>query len=369
MVLSPVLIFLVIFFISTVAISDISVVVDCLKRRLEGKRYRGTTESPFFLNYGQSGVEVFNVLSNKQIKEIEFLAECVRAAYPPFFLLRLVPLSLSVIPAHEHLIHHLSSVFSAKGSEHHYLYGGSNVTHLTGIVQQALPDLHLHLLRSFSAALRHADWAEHSPAYGIRSIYLATSTALPLSEQPRQVVREEAFVVYPHGDKEQLEREKQEALRQKREAEFSRLRPFLNFHEASIYTLVLPLNSRNQFIGGDVLVQLGKLSLQQTSVEEHDVYDDEERADTTESVGAVGLIHGGRLKGAAGEEVELLTPERGSMLVLPPGRPLGLDEIQYGQRSVLVIELWKYKDAPVGNNRADEALGRVLGYAGGEKDL
>eukprot|EP01039_Chlorochromonas_danica_P009778 gene9778-10813_t len=344
--LSPVLVVLAIFFISTVAISDISVVIDCLKRRLEGKRYRGAVESPFFLNYGESGVEAFNILSNKQIKEIEFLAECVQAAYPPFFLL------------------------SAKGSEHHYLYGGSNITHLTGIVQEALPDLRVHLLRSFSAALRHADWAEHSPAFGIRSIFLATSTALPLSEQPRQVVQKEAFVVYPHGNKEQLEREQREALQQKREAEFSRLRPFLNYHEASVYTLLLPLSSRNQFIGGDVLVQLGKLSSQQTSVEEHDVYDDEERADaTTESISTLGLVHGGRLKGAVGEEVELLTPERGSMLVLPPGRPFGLDEVQYGQRSILVVELWRYKDAPVGNNRADEALGQVLGYAGGEQDL
>lgn len=63
-------------------------VTQCLSKQLSGKKYRNTKEMAFHLNYGNSGVEMFNVLSNKEIKEIEILTDCVKQVYPSYFLLR-----------------------------------------------------------------------------------------------------------------------------------------------------------------------------------------------------------------------------------------------------------------------------------------
>ncbi len=54
------------------------------------KRHSPSNQRPFHLNYGDSGVEMFNVLTSSDGRDIEKLAKCVQAAYPAFFHIMLV---------------------------------------------------------------------------------------------------------------------------------------------------------------------------------------------------------------------------------------------------------------------------------------
>lgn len=69
------------------AIADVSAVSRCLSRQMEGKKYRQSKSKSFHLNYGDAGVEMFNAVTPKQMKEIELLAECVQDIFPRHFVL------------------------------------------------------------------------------------------------------------------------------------------------------------------------------------------------------------------------------------------------------------------------------------------
>jgi hypothetical protein len=60
----------------------------CLNRKLAAKKFKKVKESPIYLNYGIIGLEALNVISPHQLKQIEYLSQCVQEEDASFLALR-----------------------------------------------------------------------------------------------------------------------------------------------------------------------------------------------------------------------------------------------------------------------------------------
>ena len=58
---------------------------NCLEDQLRGKKFRSISNEVFTLHYGDPAVEVFNVLTQRDIKSIEFLNFCVKSSGSSLF--------------------------------------------------------------------------------------------------------------------------------------------------------------------------------------------------------------------------------------------------------------------------------------------
>jgi len=77
-------------FLCGFAIAEFSLnrVSECVNQKLLNRKFKKAKEASFELNYGVIGLETFNAVSTYQMKQIEFLAQCVQEEDPGFFLLR-----------------------------------------------------------------------------------------------------------------------------------------------------------------------------------------------------------------------------------------------------------------------------------------
>jgi hypothetical protein len=70
----------------TVAVLSVERIKNCVNKKLSEKKYRKAKEKNFSLFYGHSGVEAFNAFSQYDMKQIEYLAECVQSEDSSFYL-------------------------------------------------------------------------------------------------------------------------------------------------------------------------------------------------------------------------------------------------------------------------------------------
>lgn len=79
---------LLLFLAYAVAEFSLKRVSDCLNRKLSNKKFKKVKESPIYLNYGIIGLEALNAISPHQLKQIEYLSQCVQEEDVSFFALR-----------------------------------------------------------------------------------------------------------------------------------------------------------------------------------------------------------------------------------------------------------------------------------------
>jgi hypothetical protein len=70
----------------TIAVLSVERIKNCVSKKLSEKKYRKAKEKHFNLVYGHSGVEAFNAFSQYDMKQIEYLAECVQSENLSFYL-------------------------------------------------------------------------------------------------------------------------------------------------------------------------------------------------------------------------------------------------------------------------------------------
>jgi len=68
---------------------DFKGIEECVNLKMVDKRYRRITPHDMFaFHYGDQSVEVFNVLSQREIKTVEFLRQCIELLNAELFLNR-----------------------------------------------------------------------------------------------------------------------------------------------------------------------------------------------------------------------------------------------------------------------------------------
>ena len=146
--------------------------------------------------------------------------------------------------------------------------GGSNVTYLTGIFQQLLPDLAEILRNTGQQALARAEWEGDFNHLGIRSVqYLSFYKAgikqyrqeKKLEQQLHQQAKAPAFVVFPDAPaRHKNEKKKELDKRMKFDPDADEVvSGYLQGYEppgAVSFSAVILLSDRSQFVGGEVLI-------------------------------------------------------------------------------------------------------------------
>eukprot|EP01031_Cornospumella_fuschlensis_P034977 gene34977-42356_t len=297
-----------------------------------------SSRRPFFLSYGESGIEYFNVLRSYELDRIRKLALCVQQSAP-----------------------------SSNDRQHDG--GNSTSVVITGLLQMLLPTETKKIVKAIRQALEDADWADKAP-YGIRHAYVWTQAGPPLSERPPREENPDVFVVAPRRAREEAaERQKQEMLerRLQREAE---LRANMFRDSDSAYLAVLPLVPRSRYMGGQVLIEHPAVPIDAQKRQEAERWEDED-----EDGSSAGGVFALRKEG-----LETHTPEAGSLLLVPMAQRVlrslhasprgeeallvGLEPVRFGEARLLVLELWPFADAPRSDGgKADRELGLRLGAA------
>jgi hypothetical protein len=277
------------------------------------------------------------------------------------------------------------------GTTEYFHDGGSNVTYLTGIFQELLPDLDQGIRAVAQKAIERADWDADMRHLGIRSVQHLSFYKAGLKEYRQDTKRRHlqkennaaAFVVFPDAASRE-QRAKEEALKAKMQFDPDAdevVSGYLQQREpagAVAFTAVLQLSDRSQFAGGEVLISKVKhhrtiigvgahsdgAKAAQQSADPHregsvleedevdeDVYSDVEQ-DTRDSI----EVDAGDKTlfprfSAEDTKISRYTPELGSMLLGKGEYPRGLRPVLYGRRNSLVIEYWAFADAPVGVKR------------------
>ncbi|RYG96532.1 hypothetical protein EON65_54270, partial [archaeon] len=112
---------------------------DCLGPDEQSEKVsQKNSRKAFFLNYGESGIEYFNVLSKAEMERINKLAQCVQQRKESS----------------------TSSISTQSDSN-------ATSTVLTGLLQTLLPKETGKVMRAIRQALADADWVDKAP-YGIR---------------------------------------------------------------------------------------------------------------------------------------------------------------------------------------------------------
>eukprot|EP01036_Dinobryon_divergens_P027803 gene27803-36631_t len=368
----------------------------CIKRNSSSKEFKSEVSDSgkkskkkkavekkkmFSLFYGYYAVEVINALSNDQILKLFLLADCLAEEEA----LRDIVVNLATN----------SSEFSSP--EHHrYLRHTSNTsnlylstTFLNGFLQLLLPDVHRSILTAANHGIRKAHWnsddrqEDLSTEYpdidelGIRTIQLHTIEISGMEDyqeklKKKVIERENSGVVSFGGPKPTPPPppKLQELLQDPDSEEFAA--QYLKQHyssssrreaqmtpadvedegvvergpedgdweesegegDGSTYTLFFLLSERSDFVGGEVWV---------SNMDDEDINGNEIVVDPDTIV----------VKAPHGSLVTKFTPEKGSLVLTHSGRgrPHGHGPLVVGRRSMLVVELWPFKDASPGTKR------------------
>lgn len=82
------LIFLILQIQTILCIFSLENIQKCVESKLKNRNFKKVGEDPFSLTYGNMAVEVFNVISPYQSKQIQYLAECIKAEDSSLFQTR-----------------------------------------------------------------------------------------------------------------------------------------------------------------------------------------------------------------------------------------------------------------------------------------
>lgn len=274
-------------------------------------------------------------------------------------------------------------------------YGGANVTYITGVLQEVLPEIESKIYSALTLAIKDAEWKHlHPSKLGIRSLEYLSCTG----EQPRIT-------------KGQVERERLARKLKEEEAKGSLyigprspdlvaavdrfaeqnhdevVASYLNSVPHTVITAHLSMSDVDTYQGGEIAIE--RTSHKQTSTVEEDVYEpeDEEIEDestlliadpastststTTEALPQTkthlkGALTKGNKNSGGGEEatpetpskpkrtysaveskIEKFAPEKGGFIFALGSAMQGMKPVTKGHRMGLRIEFWAYAHAPL----------------------
>jgi hypothetical protein len=292
----------------------------CVRAKVEsGKKYKRTTDGDSFdLNFGDPLIEVFHALSIMDMRTIDYLEQCVKNLEPDLFLDR-------------------TGLWNRN-----LTHGGANVTYLTGIFQQVLPDVHQKILDNAEAAMMRSSaidkkrisssvtaagvkrpplWDVNFKYLGIRSVQYTSFEYRQsrMSEEEKKLRRDKARADVASGKKEKLTIggytiADEDELMENGEEEYDiipyrydpeadeHLSDYLRDDKKGRYTLHINLSDRAHFHGGEVMIRKKKVVGSAEAVseddDEHDPnfhvkeemleseeYDDEEALDLGDIIG------------------------------------------------------------------------------------
>lgn len=234
-------------------------------KEISGRKYkRRVDEGPLSLDYGDPAIEVFHVLSLMDMKRIEYLQTCVSELEPELFADRM------------------------SAWDRNTTHGGANVTYLTGIFNQVLPDVHTKIIDAASKALKKyssLNKRSDKPSYwdlpfsnlGIRSIQytsfehkqnrMSAEEKRRWRERARKDMREGADFVtfggYPVADEEELSEDGEllhedniEVIPYEYDPQADEhLEEYLHSDKKGRYSLHINLSDRAHFHGGEMMVR------------------------------------------------------------------------------------------------------------------
>ena len=346
---------------------------DCVELAMQGRRFMKKTEKALHLDFGDPTIEMFNVLSTHDIKQIEALEFCVRHHAPEMFVDR-------------------------QGLPHrNYTHGGSNITFLTGAFQQVLPDILEKIVACAQEPMLEARdasfWFSPIRGLGVRSVqFLSFVNIKPkLTKEKRREIRYAKFleakndVVWIGKPQPDIQFVEDEDIEDEAEEWFDEhadenLVPYMSHEQNdqdSLYLTTVLLSDRYHFSGGEMYIKRDKVGKEEALAaaaaaaaasgddsEENDGYEDE-----NEDVGEVipetlvGILERKKKRlfpvyNARTSTIGRYTPEKGSVLLMRGDYPRGMGALHRGKRLCLVVEFWPYADSVIGATRptAKEAL-------------
>lgn len=265
---------------------------------------------------------------------------------------------------------------SESSSEVYNHFGGSNVTFLTGILPQVLPELSETLLSTLRKGLTSPFWkhmAEKAQRnYGVRAVYVISADRpgydlfFHMNRAFRAKTLPKALDIpptLPATDAPLYQRFHQYFYLQGRDRQAYRSK-FMSDHRGSDFTLYAAVTDYHDSCLADYLLHRHSTE-KDVAIESEDDYEDieairkpadYEHIDLLSEVKTSVVDEDGqrRLREEASEENESFsrdafenyTPERGNVLLIR-GNSHGPNELLCGQRVGLIVEYWPYKDAPL----------------------
>lgn len=360
----------------------LSEIQECVTAAMKGRRFMRKTEKALHLDFGDPAIEMFNVLSSHDVKQVEALDSCVRSHAPEMFVDRQgLPLR-------------------------NFTHGGSNITFLTGAFQQVLPEILDKIISSAHQPMLEGKqesagyWFSPLRGLGVRSVQFLSfiNIKAKLTKEQRREIRYAKFLAErdelvwigkPRPDLEFVEDENEEEEEEEWFDEHAdeNLAPYINNEQAdtdSLYLATVLLSDRYHFSGGEMYIKRereepaaakekgegegggeGGGAKQEGEGEEGDDGYDDDNEDVGEVVAEklVGIAERKKVKSfpvynARTSKVGRYTPEKGSVLLMRGDYPRGMGALHRGKRLCLVVEFWPYADSPAGSTRptAKEAM-------------
>lgn len=309
---------------------------DCVDIKAKDKRFRKVVNEMFAFHYGDQSIEVFNVLSQSDLKTIEYLRQCVETLDIELFWNR------------------------NSQSDRLMQLGGSNVTYLTEIVQTLYPDLQQKIYNAVQLGLKEAEWSQLSVSdLGIRSIEYLTCLGKEAHPSRKQIIKE-------------IER-KRESLRgwisfggggEVKKQEFDpdadeNVISYMDMTPDTLLDVYLFMSDVDTYAGGEMLIMKKNNSVNNAeSIDNSGTeYDDEEEDEEEIIVESTTAVSRASPEGVGDtppplpryssltSRIDRYSAERGGLIIVPGNVLHGMKPVTKGVLHVLRIQLWAYADA------------------------
>lgn len=248
---------------------------------------------------------------------------------------------------------------------------------MTGILPKVFPDIYRSIIKQFS---KHATKVYDLPkGLGIRQIAFLSFDKEGMKEHLDNIRSQKEEIernkyVFAIGSVDQESEKQQQNLKDVHDT-LHKISPFIHYRSGSKYSLIMSLSDRMSFYGGELMIKRKSRNLYHHGSKDNlkngeDEYENEDEDESTTNHVPNPPIEKNvvLVDNDIGPDVtsildlyEHITPEKFSMIITDDSHSFGIEEIQYGKKNVLWIELWDYNDAPVYAGRPDLDMGESLG--------
>lgn len=268
----------------------------CLEEQLHGRKYKKVRDPLFSVVYGNAAVEVLNAYSTLEMKELEAFAYCYR-------------LQESLEIEGGNFKHEIP--FSLIAS-----YFPSFSTSLTNVLEEGFKKARWD--KEILKNLRISNFSFVSSEGMSMDPYLEE-----LKVKQKQLQQQKSvFVIGPLAE---ITADTTHAEAMSRD---DKLRDLITSDYSDAYEIILLLSDRTKFSGGEIVIDYKPLSPNQSSPsssKDTDEYDDELVTNVVPNYHK--------------PEVDKLTVEKGSILIIHPFFRYGITPVQHGKRNALTIRL------------------------------
>jgi hypothetical protein len=225
-------------------------------------------------------------------------------------------------------------------------FGGGNRTSLIGLIQRIIPDVIQEIVTETEKSVVDMNWKSiknlgirNAQVYSFNASTPIRSLEESIAVKEKQAKERNAFVVTPNDQNDHEMRD----IRDELDSLYHELRRdtknCLKSDSTSIYTLIIPLNDRNNYVGGEVHVE--KYAEGESDDENHDddLYDDDE--DEKKEQSRIQFLETDPRHRHLQRNHEIYTPESGSILVIRSEYGHCVEVIRKGFREALVLEYWR----------------------------